>query len=458
MLSKPAHEEVSVIPAGRAYIGPRETGGKARNPDFAIRVSDVSKCYGIYDRPQDRLKQAMLPRFQRIIGNRTPRQYYREFWALRGVSFDVPKGETVGIIGRNGAGKSTLLQIICGTLTPTSGQVEIDGRVAALLELGSGFNSDFTGRENVYLYAGVLGLRREEIDARVDDIAAFADIGEFLDMPLKTYSSGMFLRLAFAVIAHVNADILVVDEALAVGDAFFVQKCMRFLRKFMEKGTILFVSHDTGAVVNLCQRAIWLDGGSIRAAGSPKEISEGYHANLYEAHQGPLQSVKTVSNLGNDMRDVAAPGAAAFGKGGAVIIGVELSDSRAGRLTGCVGGESVTLRVRCKANDDLSGAIIGFLVKDRLGQFLFGDNTYQTCIDRPLNIRGGHKFEAAFTFDMPILPTGDYSICVAIAEGTQAEHVQHHWIHDALFFKSYASGVSTGLVGIPMQKIEMGLA
>ena len=198
-----------------------------------IRVDGLSKSYRIYNRPEDRLKQFILSRLQRHLGLEAA-QYYKEFYALDGLSFEIKKGETVGIIGRNGAGKSTLLQIICGTLSPTAGSVFINGKVAALLELGSGFNPEFSGRENVYLNAAIYGLSVEEINAKYDDICAFAEIGEFINRPVKTYSSGMVLRLAFSVIAHVNADILIVDEALAVGDVFFAQKCMRFLRSFME--------------------------------------------------------------------------------------------------------------------------------------------------------------------------------------------------------------------------------
>jgi len=201
--------------------------------DFVIKVEDLSKCYQIYDQPGDRLKQFLFPRLQDALGMH-PRAYFHEFWALRSASFEVKKGETVGIIGRNGSGKSTLLQLICGTLAPSSGSIETKGRIAALLELGSGFNPEFTGRENVYMNAAVLGLGKNEIDACFDDIVAFADIGEFIEEPVKSYSSGMMVRLAFAVIAHVDADILIIDEALAVGDAFFTQKCMRFLRNFMK--------------------------------------------------------------------------------------------------------------------------------------------------------------------------------------------------------------------------------
>ena len=253
--------------------------------EIAIKVEHLSKCYHMYSRPQDRLKQSLFPRLQRLAG-KPPKRYYHEFWALNDVSFEVKKGETVGIIGRNGSGKSTLLQLICGTLSATSGSIQTSGRIAALLELGAGFNPEFTGRENVYMNAAILGLATEEIDARFADITAFADIGEYIEQPVKSYSSGMYVRLAFAVIAHVDADILVIDEALSVGDAFFTQKCMRFLRNFMQKGTVLFVSHDTAAVINLCQKAVWLDRGQSAFQGTPKEAAEKYLAATYEAQQG----------------------------------------------------------------------------------------------------------------------------------------------------------------------------
>jgi lipopolysaccharide transport system ATP-binding protein len=229
--------------------------------DFAIRVSNLSKCYQIYDTPRDRLKQFIAPWVQRVVKH-TPKPYFSEFWALRDVSFNIKRGETVGIIGRNGSGKSTLLQLICGTLTPTSGRVETNGRIAALLELGSGFNPEFTGRENVYMNGRILGLSQEEINDCFDDIAAFADIGEFIEQPVKTYSSGMFVRLAFAVQAHIDAQIVIVDEALAVGDVFFRQKCYARLNKLRESGTaILLVSHAMGDIEQFCEYAILLEIG-----------------------------------------------------------------------------------------------------------------------------------------------------------------------------------------------------
>lgn len=249
--------------------------------EIAVRVSNLSKCYHIYDRPPDRLKQSTLPKLQRIL--RQPlRQYYREFWALKDISFEVKKGETIGIIGRNGSGKSTLLQIICGTLAPTSGSVETNGRVAALLELGAGFNPEFTGRENIFMNGAVLGLSREEIKSRFDSIAAFADIGDFIEQPAKIYSSGMVVRLAFAVAVNVNPQILVVDEVLAVGDELFQRKCFSRIEAIKnDGGTILFVSHSGATVVELCDQALLIDSGERLIMGLPKTIVGKYQKLIY---------------------------------------------------------------------------------------------------------------------------------------------------------------------------------
>ncbi|MFO1098502.1 MAG: ABC transporter ATP-binding protein [Xanthobacteraceae bacterium] len=244
--------------------------------EIAIRVHDVSKHYLLFNRPQDRLKQSIVPRLQRLAG-RKPKQYYRDFAALSHVSFDVRRGETVGVIGRNGSGKSTLLQVICGTLRPNAGHVEVNGRIAALLELGAGFNPEFTGRENVYLNASILGLPRGEIDARFDDIARFADIGDFIEQPVRTYSSGMYVRLAFATAINVDPDILVVDEALAVGDEAFQRKCCARIEQIQERGgTILFVTHGVQTVVQLCTRALLLDRGELLLDGRPKLVTSQY--------------------------------------------------------------------------------------------------------------------------------------------------------------------------------------
>ena len=444
--------------------------------DFAIRVSNLSKRYQIYDNPRDRLKQFIMPSISRLI-DAEPKQYYREFRAVDNISLEIKKGETVGIIGRNGCGKSTLLQMICGTLNPSDGLIETQGRIAALLELGSGFNPEFTGRENVYLYASVLGLSRDQINQRFDNITTFADIGNFIDSPIKTYSSGMMVRLAFAVIAHVDADILVIDEALAVGDAFFTQKCMRFLREFMKTGTILFVSHDTSSIKNLCNRAVWLERGQMMQEGSPKEICELYLEAFFEAQQGVSSTTKlkeiknrdinlplkdqrlefiNASNLRNDLQIFKFnPDAASFGKGGAQIQDVSLLNMHNQPLSWVVGGEPVRLRVNCQIISELHSPIIGFYVKDKLGQELFGDNTYLAYREHPQFCPANTDLQADFVFNMPLLPAGEYSITVAIANGSQEVHEQHHWIHDAVMFRSEASSIVTGLIGIPMLEIQL---
>ena len=245
--------------------------------EIAISVSNLGKCYHIYDASSDRLKQFVLPRLQRLIG-RPPRPYFRSFWALKDLSFEVRKGETIGIIGRNGSGKSTLLQILAGTLTPTNGEVNTNGRIAALLELGSGFNQEFTGRENVLLNGQILGLSPEEIEARYEQIVEFSEIGEFIDQPVKTYSSGMFVRLAFAVQAHIDASIVIIDEALAVGDIFFRQKCYARLEQLKQSGAaILLVSHSMPDIEQYCERAILLDHGAPLFIGTSVEAAKHYY-------------------------------------------------------------------------------------------------------------------------------------------------------------------------------------
>ena len=259
--------------------------------DIAIKVSSLSKCFPIYDKPSDRLKQFIVPKLCRAIpplrrSFPTPHlqrpTYYHEFWALRDVSFEIRKGETVGIIGRNGSGKSTLLQIICGTLNSTSGTIRTSGRIAALLELGSGFNPEFTGYENVYMNAAVLGLSKEETDERFEAIATFADIGAFITQPLKTYSSGMVVRLAFAVAINVAPDILIIDEALSVGDEQFQRKCFARLEAIRASGaTILFVSHSGAQIIEICDRAVLLDVGELLTVGMPKQVVGRYQKLLY---------------------------------------------------------------------------------------------------------------------------------------------------------------------------------
>lgn len=288
--------------------------------DIAIRVENLSKCYQIYDTPRDRLKQFILPRVQHTFGKQA-KNYFREFWALRDVSFEVKKGETVGIIGRNGSGKSTLLQMICGTLSPTSGSITTYGRIAALLELGSGFNPEFTGRENVYMNASVLGLSKEEIDTRFDDIAAFADIDEFIEQPVKMYSSGMMMRLSFAVAINVDPQILVVDEALSVGDELFQRKCFSRIEAIKSSGaTILFVSHSGTQIVELCDHAVLMDSGEKLAAGAPKQIVGYYQKLLYAPADMHITVREQIQHIGEQKIPRSTNTEVLAEKGGQVIV------------------------------------------------------------------------------------------------------------------------------------------
>ncbi|MDD2390303.1 MAG: ABC transporter ATP-binding protein [Desulfobacterales bacterium] len=433
---------------------------------IAISVRNLSKCYPVYANSIDRFKEALDP---------LRRCYHHPFHALKNVTFDVEKGSTYGIIGRNGSGKSTLLKLIAGILTSTEGSVFTDGKILALLELGAGFNPELSGIENVYFYGTLLGSSKNDMKQRLSDILEFADIGDFACQPMKTYSSGMYVRLAFAVIANMDADILIIDEALAVGDAFFVQKCMRFLRRFREHGTIVFVSHDTAAVKNLCNHALWIDNGQMRMQGDAKSVCENYLAAVYEQQQGqgliePViassddservkkrrdqrQNMINGSHLRNDIEIFEFdPNAPSFGIGIGRITHVDLQDEEGISLSWVVGGETVVLSIRTASRIPLKQPIIGFYIKDRLGQTLFGDNTYLTTLHQSIT---SDRFEARFVFCMPILPAGEYSICAALAEGSQQDHVQHHWVHDALIFQSHSSSVTTGLIGIPMTKIEL---
>ena len=452
--------------------------------DAVIEVQALSKRYEIYAQPRDRLRQMLVPPVRRALGL-VGADYFKAFWALRDVSFSVRRGETVAIVGQNGSGKSTLLQLVCGTLSPTAGRVQIAGRVAALLELGAGFNTEFSGRENVFLSGLLYGISRDELARRYDSIVAFAEIGEFIDQPVKTYSSGMYVRLAFSIAAHVDADVLVVDEALSVGDVRFTQKCMRFLREFQKTGTLLFVSHDTSAVVGLCSRAVWLDHGRLRMDGSAKETVEAYlaaqHALDREA-EGDSVVMKSVAGAApsrpaaaRDVVDARWPAlrehgglgqfaffefdperaTTEFGAGGAEITGARFLNEDGAPLTISYGGEVVQLCISATAHQALDNVIFGFYFKDRMGQRLFGDNSFMTYLDEPVITAAGDRLTARFRFRMPTLPAGLYSIDLAIASGSQDNHTQQHWVHDALEVRGTDSSMKHGLVGLPMLDISV---
>lgn len=441
-----------------------------------IKVENLSKCYQIYQKPHDRLKQSLVPRLRKILGIKNSKNYFHEFWALRKFSVEIKKGETIGIIGRNGSGKSTLLQLICGTLNPSGGEIAINGRVAALLELGSGFNPEFTGRENVYLNAMILGLSKEQIDERYLAIEKFADIGDFIDQPVKTYSSGMTVRLAFAVIAHVDADILVVDEALAVGDAIFVQKCMRFIRKFKKNGTLLFVSHDASSIMNLCDRAIWMDHGEIRRQGNAKTVSEEYLKYTLQEVYGDEAQLANVSPQSDEFTTTESAASdylpmvqygglfevsnnlsesSGWKTGAAEILSIQILDLKDHHANVLKGGEVVRVVIRAAINQYMRQPILGFVVRDRLGQDLFGENTLPYTDQNPSPTQAGQIIQGEFIFRLPMLPNGNYSVMCSIADGDLYDHIQHHWLNEGLIFTVASSKIRWGIVGVEIQDISL---
>ena len=436
--------------------------------EYAIKVENLTKIYPAYDKPSDRLKQFLFPRIQKKCFGKA-RSYYKGFSALENVTFDVKRGETVGIIGSNGSGKSTLLQILCNTLSASSGKVDVDGKVAALLELGSGFNPEFSGRENIYLNATILGLTKEQLEERFGKIVEFSGIADFLDQPVKTYSSGMAVRLAFSVIAHVDADILIIDEALSVGDAAFTQKCMRFLRKFMETNTLIFVSHDLASVKNLCDRAIWINRGIKMQDGLAEEVCNAYlkfiqtKDTTYEISETGKGSKIIKPEVHPEEVDLGASSisfssqldeSSGWRTGKADILDVTILNLDKEGLV-FSGGDKVKLEITAKTNSDMTQPILGFIVKDRLGQELFGENTVSFTSGNAIHLSEGEKFRAEFDFKLPNLQNGIYTVMVVLSEGTTEEHEHHHYLHEACFIEVYSSNVRLGIMTIPFSRVYL---
>jgi lipopolysaccharide transport system ATP-binding protein len=413
--------------------------------DCAIKVENVGKCYPMYSHPRDRLKQFIVPRIQRALGGQA-RQYYREFWALKGVSFEVPRGETIGIVGRNGSGKSTLLQIICGTLNPTFGDVQTKGRIAALLELGSGFNPEFTGRENVYMNAAILGLERSEIDERFDDIVAFADIGEFIEHPVKTYSSGMMVRLAFAVQAQASPDILIVDEALAVGDAKFQAKCFDRLKQLKNNGSsILLVTHSTEQIVTHCSSAVLLEHGEMIKLGEPRDVVNSYLDLLFGRKQNtPSKPSKPVFQLSDkdSNRESSRPKLShsddifatrlgynpyeyRWGDGMAKIVDFHLTADESEYPTAIEVGQRIELRASVVFLETIVRPIFGITIKTKEGVTVYGANSNTLSLNGLDNHSNkGSSIEIRASFVCRLAP-GDYFVSLGLAS-QQAEGVVPH--------------------------------
>lgn len=394
--------------------------------EVAIRVQNLSKCYQIYERPQDRLKQALW---------RGRRTYYREFWALRDASFEVRRGETVGIIGRNGSGKSTLLQMICGTLTPTSGEASVRGRVAALLELGSGFNPEFTGRENVYMNAAILGLTKTEVNARYPAIVEFADIGEFVDQPVKTYSSGMFVRLAFAVAVHADPDVLVVDEALAVGDVAFQAKCMSRMRALMEAGvTLLFVSHDIGAVKALCRRALLLDHGRVLAQGDTEHVADEYTRLI---HQRPSVAPNLANDaterpahleVGDDAQFQRLAKIQRMGNNRVQLLNVQVFDASGRPCESFRYGQTLSLRMVARVYHPVPMLAFGYHVRDRNGlDVLYSDSLIEGGSITAPEVGATYVIDWSFRLS---LRNGQYNIACVVSSPDDSAHGPNFTCHD----------------------------
>jgi lipopolysaccharide transport system ATP-binding protein len=394
----------------------------------AVRFEHVSKAYSIYASPRDRLKE---------LAWANTRRFHRDFWALRDVSFEIERGETFCVVGENGCGKSTLLQICAGILQPTSGSAHTQGRIAALLELGSGFNPEFSGRDNVYLNGTILGFSEKEMDRRYPDIEAFAEIGDFIHQPVKTYSSGMAVRLAFAVAIHVDPEILLVDEALAVGDVYFRQRCMRKVQELKQRGiTILFVSHATGDVKALGDRAIWLDRGNVKALGKADAVVNQYLAAMaakdraYLAHdlshlEGraqmmPEEVVTTIPNV--DHR---------HGDGKAEILGIAVVDTEGHRALTLRPGETAVVRISVRAKANLDRPIVGFMFRNHLGVDFAGTNTTRERAELPPMLTGD-ICTVDFHLDLPPLYASQFSFSPAVANGTLEQYSVCDWIDNGV--------------------------
>jgi ABC-type polysaccharide/polyol phosphate transport system ATPase subunit len=390
-----------------------------------VLVQNVSKLYRLYRRPSDRLRE-LLPR---------SRPRHTDFWALRDIGFQVEKGETLGLVGPNGCGKSTLLQIVCGILQPTSGRVVTRGRIAALLELGAGFNPEFTGRENIYLNGEIMGLSRAEIDKAMPSIEAFAEIGEFIGRPVKEYSSGMYVRLAFSTAIHVDPEILIVDEALAVGDAVFANRCVRKFQELRErKITVLFVSHDLGLVKQLSDRAILLLNGRIAAQGAPNDVINRYIG---------LVLAKEESKTRKDDRIHAS---FRHGDGTSEILSVEILNARGEAVTSVSGGEAVTVRVRSRFHQAKSDPMVGILIRTRIGMDVYGTNTRLEHA-RLGDFQPGDELEVDFGVECWLTPQ-QYTLTVATQN---ADGSSHDWLDDAIVFDVVDTRAAAGVANLRAQ-------
>ena len=411
----------------------------------ALRVEGVSKRYRIYERPNDRLREMLT---------RGHWKRHREFWALKELSFEIEAGTATGIIGPNGSGKSTLLQIMTGTLEPTHGTVWHEGRIAGLLELGAGFNSEFTGIENIFMNAALMGFSRSETEALLPEIERFAEIGPFIHQPVKTYSSGMYVRLAFSVAISASPQILIIDEALAVGDAVFQHRCMRRIKEMKDSGvTIFFVSHDPAAIRYLCSRAILLNSGEMVADGKPVDVLNRYQKLImereeaFEAEQFELPANGVKGSPAGKPKHTPLSYTYRHGDGSAEVVNIELLDATHCRVEIVETGVPVSVRMRVLFHRDIKNPVFGFLIRNRHGVQVYGTNTEQQQLSLG-EVAKGDLIEVAFSFDC-WLGTDSYSIsCAAHSSAIFEEGIGYDWLDGALFFRVTSPILIEGLINL----------
>ncbi len=423
-----------------------------------VRAEQISKCFRIYKHPSDHLKE--LLRFGR-------KRYHEPFWAVKNVDVSVERGCCLGIIGENGSGKSTLLRMIAGVIRPTSGKVETGGRVSALLELGAGFNPQFTGRENIYLYASILGFTDAQTRERIPSIEKFAEIGEFVDRPVKTYSSGMFVRLAFAVAIHMDPDILIVDEALSVGDIFFQQRCIRRIQQLKRQGvTILFVSHDLEAVRSLADRTIWMEHGEARLEGKTDEVVSKYLAAMVTRGRKEIMEEEALgkpilSSVDLELSEEALARIPKFiehvpnidhryGNRKARIAGIGIYGKEGSPAAGVAQGDRICVRISVEFQDDVEHPNVGFMLRNRLGEDVSGTNVMFEG-ERLPPARAGERLSIDFVMDLPFLHAGFYHFSPAVADGTLDHYEMCDWIDNACAIEVIQRSTTYGHIRIPMR-------
>lgn len=415
--------------------------------DTMVKITNLTKSYRLYDNPKDRVKETF---------SITGKKYSREFKALDGISIDVKKGETVGIIGTNGAGKSTLLKIITGVLSPTSGEVQINGKIAALLELGAGFNQEYTGLQNIYLNGRIMGYTKKQMDTKIQNIIEFADIGDFINQPVKTYSSGMFARLAFAVSINVEPDILIVDEALSVGDLFFQNKCFRKFEELKMKGvTILFVSHDIASVRQMCSRVLWIDHGIQKKFDDCELVCDMYMDEKRKSmNEGVTVTQKDKGKILPSYPEGKAVFPALHYKSSKLVsesfrfLSCFITDSQGAITTEMRVEEEYEVHMVVEFYEDMDNLIAGFVFENNKGLPLYDMNNY---INQGQTWKGmkGQVSEIVFQYKLPRIMKGTYVVSAALAQGTQERHIMLTWLHGVMEVTVYNGGYNSSYIEIP---------